>query len=107
MKIYSLYSKSLKRYNLPFFANDDDEAIATVSRMVTAQADPSLICALDDLELFNLAVFYPSAPVDPDLISIDPYAIDISVLDDLHKNLPLPPTVKERIDKYYGGVQNA
>lgn len=98
MKIYSLYSKSLKCFNLPFFAEGDFDAIATVSRMVTSQQDPSLICALDDLKLFKVGIFdstdgeFPIINCKPDL-----------VLDYLYKNLPLPPTVKDRLLDYYGG----
>lgn len=100
MKIYSLYSKSLERYSLPFFANDDDEAIAYVSRMVTTQQDLSLVCSLDDLRLDHVGVFYPDDgfPCDRTCVS--------SVLDHLHTDLPLPPMIKERIDKYYGGTKN-
>lgn len=103
MKIYSLYSKSLKRYNLPFFAEDDEAAISTVSKMVTAQADAALICSLDDLLLVRVGAF------DPENIEF-PFADDFGVvtfMDDLHKNLPLPPTIKERLDKFYGGASNA
>ncbi|MBQ9804900.1 MAG: hypothetical protein IJW49_00095 [Clostridia bacterium] len=101
MKIYSLYSKSLKRYNLPFFAEDDAESVSVVSKMVAAQNDPSLICALDDLCLMCIG--------EVNLTDEDPIIGHTSwlVMDDLHQNLPLPPMIKECIDKYYRGNANA
>lgn len=106
MKIYSLYSKSLGRYNMPFFAENDAESVSIVSKMVTAQNDPSLICALDDLELRSVAHFNPAAESVTEVVWGDAPGCCV-VMVDLHKNLPLPPTIKERIDKYYGGSANA
>lgn len=105
MRIYSLYSKSLKRYNLPFFADDDSAAIERVSKMVTAQADPSLMCALDDLQLRCVGTFNQSVERDGDPIWFDSYGSCV-VMDNLHTDLPLPPTVKSSLDKFYGGKVN-
>ena len=67
-----------------------------------------MICALDDLELDRVGVYDPDADILEDEVPVEGLSDGVLlVLDDLHKNLPLPPTVKERIDKYYGGTQNA
>lgn len=105
MKIYSLYSKSLKRYNLPFFAEDDASAIDRVSKMVTSQADPSLMCALDDLQLRDVGTFNPNVETDGDPIWFST-GLNCLVMDNLYTDLPLPPTVKAQLDKFYGGKAN-
>lgn len=107
MKIYSLFSKSLNRYNLPFFADDDEAAIATVANMVTAQADPALMCALDDLQLECVGGFEPVPDEIGDAPVFETVDAPAVILDDLHKNLPLPPTITARLDKFYGGALNA
>lgn len=97
MKFYSLYSKSQKRYNVPFLAYDDADAIDRVAKMVSAQNDAALMSSLDDLNLCYLAVFDPSLPFP---IHASPVSDDI-ILGDLHLNLPLPPMVKNSLDKFY------
>lgn len=100
MNFYSLRSKSLKRYNVPFLARDDENAVEIVSKMVAQQNDAALLSSLDDLELFMIAEFDPSADDDLDqdvIIQCEPYL----VLNNLHINLPLPPTIKERLDQFY------
>ncbi len=104
MKIYSLYSKSQKRYNLPFFAEDDDAAIAYVTRMVSSQGDPALMASLDDLEINLVGIYDPKADILKDEFPVDVSADGVCmVLCDLHKTLPLPPMVKAAVDKFYSG----
>lgn len=104
MNFYSLYSRSQNRYNVPFLANDNNDAIDRVVKMVASQGDTALMSSLDDLELDLVGLFEPmhySHPVE-ELLDVE------LVLDDLHKNLPLPPHLKETLDKYYnGGTVNA
>lgn len=96
MKFYSLYSKSLGRYNPPFLAEDDSEAIQIVSKMVASQGDLAFIMSLDDVRLDEVGSFNPGEafPVCGD-------EAVCTILDWLHTDLPLPPTVKERTDAFY------
>lgn len=98
MYFYSLVSKSQERYNVPFLAMDDDDAISRVSQMVTGSQDPSLILSLDDLQLCCVGLFEPSIE-DPCIVGFERSQI---VLDDLHDKLPLPPLVRDKVDKLYG-----
>lgn len=98
MNFYSLYSKSQRRFNVPFLATNDDEAISRVSQMVTSANDPALILSLSDLELHIIGFFDP--------MSICPI-VDFDdrgklILGDLHDKLPLPPLVRDKVDKLYG-----
>lgn len=95
MKFYSLFSKSQERYNAPFLAEDDGAAIEIVSKMVSAQGDMALMSSLDDLQLEYVGDFEPSCPLP--LTEGHP----IRIMDDLHKNLPLPPAIRSRLAKFY------
>lgn len=95
MKFYSLYSKSQERYNTPFLAEDDGAAIEIVSKMVSAQGDMALMSSLDDLQIECVGGFDPSCSLP--LTKYNPTRI----MDDLHKNLPLPPTIRSRLAKFY------
>ena len=106
MKFYSLYSKSQKRYNVPFLAMSDDDAIDKVSKMVSMQDDPALVMSLDDLSLCMVGGFNPVL-MSP-MVTFEGSAFLDPVLDNLHTDLPLPPMVKQMVDKFYaGGTQNA
>lgn len=107
MNLYSLYSNSQKRYNIPFVAVDDKAAIDQVSKMVAAQSDPALLSSLDDLQLEKVAGFVPDANVLHGEAPVCELTCPELIMEDLHKNLPLPPTLKARLDKFYGGVENA
>ena len=95
MKFYSLYSKSQERYNTPFLAEDDGAAIEIVSKMVSAQGDMALMSSLDDLRIEIVGSFYPECQTPVEVLET------IIVCDDLHKNLPLPPTIRSRLAKFY------
>ena len=105
MNLYSLYSIAQKRYNVPFVAMDDTDAIDRVTKMVCGQGDPALISSLDDLQLRNVGTFNPNVENDGDPIWFSSDA-NCLVMDDLHNNLPLPPTVKAGVDKFFGGARN-
>ena len=107
MNIYSLYSNSQKRYNIPFVAFDDKDAIDKVTKMVSAQGDSALLSSLDDLQLEKVAGFVPDADILHGEAPVCELTCPELIMDDLHKNLPLPPSLKARLDKYYGGMENA
>lgn len=96
MNFYALYSKSQERYCAPFLALDDKDAIAQVSSLVTASQDPALIMSLDDLSLDCVATFNAALPCP-----IGELTMPVPVLTDLHKALPLPPLVKEKVDALF------
>lgn len=101
MIFYALYSNSQGSYNTPFLAHDDNEAIAIVSKTVVAHQDPALVMSLDDLRLDQVGEFRP----DEDFpIS---YSAVCTILDDLHETLPLPPMIKQQIDKIYQRKEEA
>lgn len=95
MKFYALYSKSQQAYNTPFLAHDDEEAVAIISKTVTAYQDNALIMSLDDLRLEKVGRFSPKADFPVNTATID------IVLDDLHTNLPLPPMIRSQVGKLY------
>ena len=95
MKFYSLYSKSQELYNVPFVAAHGQEAIAVVSKMVSSQGDMALMSSLDDLRLVEVGDF-EGGKLQP-VTGCEPFVI----LDDLHIGLPLPPTIKSRLAKFY------
>lgn len=97
MNFYALYSKSRSRYCPPFLALDNRDAISLVSNMVVSQQDPALFMSLDDYTLEKVGAFRPDAnfPLDGHTVTVD------IVMDDLYKNLPLPPLVKEKVDQLY------
>lgn len=57
MYFYSIYSKSLDYYNVPFFASSDKEAINTVRLSVLSGPDRVLANRLDDLQLCKVGSF--------------------------------------------------
>lgn len=102
MNFYALYSKSQKCYNTPFLAHDDKEAIAIISKTVVSHQDPSLVMSLDDLRIDLVGEFVSDVSL-PGSAPIVEYSSDLifPVLDDLHKDLPLPPMVKSQVEKLY------
>lgn len=96
MYFYALYSKSKERYCAPFLAPDDKEAISQISSAVTGSQDPGLIMSLDDLRLDKVGSFLPDA-----FFPVREAVVASAVLTDLHKNLPLPPLVKDKVDQLY------
>lgn len=97
MKFYALYSKSQNRYNVPFLAMDDDDAISRVSQIVVGANDYSLMLSLNDLQLCCVGEFYGSRAH-----CLIGKSNQIVVLDDLHVKLPLPALVRDKVDKLYG-----
>lgn len=57
MIILSLRSKSLDHLNLPFYANNEKEALAMIRDQVLSEKDCSLVRNLSDLELVKLGEF--------------------------------------------------
>lgn len=96
LNLYSLYSKSQERFNVPFFAADENEAKAYVVNMVSSQRDPAFLMCLSDFQLYQVGEFETdtgdSSPVTAFLVHL---------CDDLHDSLPYPPLVKETVEKLY------
>lgn len=57
MIILSLRSKSLDHLNLPFYANNEKEALAMIRDQVLSENDCALTRNLSDLELVKLGEF--------------------------------------------------
>lgn len=57
MNIYSLRSKTLKFYNVPFYEADDISVFNLLRNVVYKGQDTGLISNLDDLELVCLGQF--------------------------------------------------
>lgn len=91
MRIYSLKSKSLGYYNLPFFAENDTGALFNIRNAVLSEQDASLSSNLDDLILVLLGEL-----VQEDSVVIakgfeSPLCALFSVVsDDLRASLSLP-----------------
>lgn len=102
MKFYSLYSKSQGRFNTPFLAEDDGAAIEIVSKMVSAQGDMALMSSLDDLQIERVGGFDPKPDVYDGMSPVfELLGGVVIVLSDLHNSLPLPPTIRSRLAKFY------
>lgn len=101
MNFYALFSKSQERYNTPFLAHNDEEAIAIVAKTVVAQQDPALVMSLDDLTLTLVGSFVPESSMP--IVDLVPEHIR----GNLHETLPLPPMIKSQVDKIYQRKEEA
>lgn len=57
MKLYSIYNENTERFNPPFVARDDDDAIATVRNAIIGGRDISLLVELGALTLHRVGEF--------------------------------------------------
>lgn len=54
---YSVYTKSLDFYNVPFYASSDKEALNVIRNSIFAGADIAMKDHLDDLSLYRIGSF--------------------------------------------------
>ena len=57
MKLYSIKNTQTVRFNPPFVARDDDDAIETCRKAIIAGRDSSLLVELDNLQLCRVGTF--------------------------------------------------
>lgn len=57
MILYSIYNKQTERFNPPFVARDDDDAIETCRKAIIAGRDISLLVELENLDLCSICDF--------------------------------------------------
>lgn len=57
MVLYSIYNKQTERFNPPFVARDDDDAIETCRKAIIAGRDISLLVELENLDLCSICEF--------------------------------------------------
>lgn len=89
MKLYSIYNENTERYNPPFVARDDDDAIATVRNAIIGGRDVSLLVELKALSLHRVGTFDAESAV---LRNSSDHVIDLS-------DIKLPEHIQSMIDK--------
>ena len=57
MVLYSIYNKQTDRFNPPFVARDDDDAIETCRKAIISGRDVSLLVELENLDLCSICDF--------------------------------------------------
>lgn len=57
MKLYSIKNTQTDRFNPPFVARDDDDAIETVRKAIISGRDVSLLVELENLDLCSICDF--------------------------------------------------
>lgn len=57
MKLYSIKNTQTQRFNPPFVARDDDDAIETCRKAIIGGRDVSLLVELDNLVLYDIGSF--------------------------------------------------
>lgn len=57
MKLYSIKNLQTQRFNPPFVARDDDDAIETCRKAIIAGRDISLLVELENLDLCSICEF--------------------------------------------------
>lgn len=90
-QVYCVYRKSLKRYNVPFFAFDDASAVEQLQDV--ALNSPVIVQSLDDLVLYRIGSFDPVCA----LITDDRPVHILDLID-----LPLPDHLRKSVVAMYG-----
>lgn len=90
MKLYSIKNTQTDRFNPPFVARDDDDAIETCRKAIIAGRDISLLVELDNLFLFYVGSF------DAETGCLDD--VNQSILKCL-QDIPLPEHIQKMIEK--------
>lgn len=90
MILYSIFNKQTERFNPPFVARDDDDAIETCRKAIIGGRDITLLVELENLDLCSICEFDAKTglcfPGEPEQVS---QLVDI----------PLPEHIQKMIDK--------
>lgn len=100
MKLYSIKNTQTDRFNPPFVARDDDDAIETCRKAIIAGRDISLLVELDNLELHRVGSFDASTgEFNQQFVGDDFYPLSTGLKLD---EIPLPAHIQGLIEKLRG-----
>ena len=90
MVLYSIYNKQTERFNPPFVARDDDDAIETCRKAIIGGRDVSLLVELENFDLCSVCDFDAKTGI---CFSGEPEQVVRLA------NIPLPEYIQKMIEK--------